>query len=197
MNFFVPCNWHFRHKGLARIPHSLQQVVVVVVAWFPSLWNTFQSNFDDFGWVNENGYSILSFKKPRKRQSFYQRLNIFSFIENWLTCLTTFTIPRHCLRIGFPSFVRGFHPTKLVSRKERPKFCAISRKTKFCTSLLVFHNRAAIFSLSTNVDVVARVSNLILYNTLWGKNVNATQSSKREVEQILDQSFSLIWVSNI
>ena len=43
--FFVPCNWHFRHKGLARIPHSLQQVVVVAVAWFLSLWNVFARIF--------------------------------------------------------------------------------------------------------------------------------------------------------
>ena len=149
---------------------------------------------------NEGSYQMLNIFSKHIVQihgSFYQKLNIFSFIKNWLTCLTTFTISRHCLWIGFPSFVGGFHPTKLVSRKKRPIFCAISRETKFCTSLLVFHNRATIFSLSTNFDVVARVGNLILYNTLWGKNVNATQMSKREVERIFDQSFSLIWVSNI
>ena len=44
--FFVPCNWHFRHKSLAHIPHSHQQVVVVAVACCPPLWNTFIENLN-------------------------------------------------------------------------------------------------------------------------------------------------------
>lgn len=75
MNFFVPCKWHFRHS-LARIPHSHQQVVVVAVAWFLSLWNTFQSNFDDVGWVNENEHSILCFKKNQEKGN--------NFIKGWI-----------------------------------------------------------------------------------------------------------------
>ena len=75
MNFFVPCKWHFRHS-LARIPHSHQQEVVVAVAWFLSLWNTFQSNFDDVGWVNENEHSILCFKKNQEKGN--------NFIKGWI-----------------------------------------------------------------------------------------------------------------
>ena len=75
MDFFVPCNWHFRHKNIPQ-PHPHQQVVVVAVACCPSLWNTFQSNFDDVGWVNENEHSILCFKKNQEKGN--------NFIKGWI-----------------------------------------------------------------------------------------------------------------
>ena len=92
-------------------------------------------------------------------------------IEGWnlITGFPAHTIPRNYCGVSSSAFSGGFEPAELPGRKERPIFCPLSWKTKFCASLLVFHHCASILSLAANVDVVARISHSLLYHALWGK----------------------------
>ena len=117
MDFFVPCNWHFRHKNIPQ-PHPHQQVVVVAVACCPSLWNTFQSNFDDVGWVNENGYLILLLKTKKKTLIILSKVEYFSFHRK-LTYLLDHIHDSQTLPLDWISFLCWrFSPNKACQQEE-------------------------------------------------------------------------------
>ena len=94
-------------------------------------------------------------------------------IEGWnlITGFPAHTIPRNYCGVSSSAFSGGFEPAELPGRKERPIFCPLSWKTKFCASLLVFHHCATAESRRSlaNVDVVATVSHSLLYHALWEK----------------------------